>query len=188
MTDLSISTARQGNWVTPFFAGTMLASAALVFLVEPMIARMILPQLGGSPAVWNASVAFFQVALLTGYLYAHLLRDCRRSRLRSASISSFLLPRRVMPIGVASAFGAAPVGNPVVWLLAVLTVSIGAPFVMLSATAPLLRRLVCARCAAMPKINLCALRVGQSGQHARAHSLSSDCRASFDLACAIARL
>ena len=140
MTDLSISTARQGNWVTPFFAGTMLASAALVFLVEPMIARMILPQLGGSPAVWNTSVAFFQVALLTGYLYAHLLQRLPSIKAQ-IGIHLVLLAAAtcVMPIGVTSAFGPAPIGNPVVWLLAVLTVSIGAPFVMLSATAPLLQ-------------------------------------------------
>src|SRR5215467_13323596 len=54
------------------FAFAIFVSAALVFMVEPMIAKMILPALGGSPAVWNTSMAFFQVALLAGYGYAHL--------------------------------------------------------------------------------------------------------------------
>ena len=55
------------------FAVTLLSSAALMFLVEPMVAKMILPLLGGSPNVWNTCVVFFQAALLAGYLYAHLL-------------------------------------------------------------------------------------------------------------------
>jgi hypothetical protein len=73
MTVASLPLAEQRNWATPLFAGTMFASAALVFMVEPLIAKMILPQLGGSPAVWNTCMAFFQTALLAGYLYAHLL-------------------------------------------------------------------------------------------------------------------
>src|SRR5579883_1397873 len=56
------------------FAATAFASAALVFSVEPMVARLVLPLLGGSAAVWNTSLAFFQAALLVGYLYAHLLQ------------------------------------------------------------------------------------------------------------------
>jgi hypothetical protein len=56
------------------FTVAIFTSAMLVFLVEPMIAKMLLPRLGGSPAVWNASMAFFQTALLLGYGYAHLLQ------------------------------------------------------------------------------------------------------------------
>ena len=56
------------------FAAVAFASAALVFLVEPMMARLILPRLGGSPAVWNTSLAFFQAALLLGYAYARTSR------------------------------------------------------------------------------------------------------------------
>ena len=56
------------------FSLTVFASAALVFLVEPMMAKLVLPILGGSSAVWNTSLAFFQGALLVGYLYAHALQ------------------------------------------------------------------------------------------------------------------
>src|ERR1700742_270630 len=56
------------------FALAVFASAALVFIVEPMLARMILPKLGGSSAVWNTCLAFFQAALLLGYAYAHWLQ------------------------------------------------------------------------------------------------------------------
>src|SRR4051812_22065538 len=60
--------------VAPLLFGiTVFTSAGLVFLVEPMMAKLVLPTLGGSPAVWNTSMAFFQIALLVGYLYAHLL-------------------------------------------------------------------------------------------------------------------
>jgi len=62
------------------YLGTAFFNAALLFLVEPMIARMILPLAGGSPAVWNTSVFFFQLWLLFGYLYAHVVA----SRLRTA--------------------------------------------------------------------------------------------------------
>ncbi|HKD22894.1 MAG TPA: hypothetical protein VKB71_12845, partial [Rhizomicrobium sp.] len=140
MTDLSLPAARQGHWVTPFFAGTVLASAGLVFMVEPMIARMILPQLGGSPAVWNVSVAFFQAALLAGYVYAHLLQRLRSLTVQ-VGIHLMLLAAAtlVLPIAITTTFGPAPVQNPTAWLIEVLLVSVGAPFAVLSATAPLLQ-------------------------------------------------
>jgi hypothetical protein len=59
------------------FTCAVFASASLVFLVEPMTGRLVLPTLGGTPAVWNTSLAFFQAALLVGYAYAHLLQRIR---------------------------------------------------------------------------------------------------------------
>jgi predicted O-methyltransferase YrrM len=140
MTIASLPVAKESNWLTPFFAGTVFVSAALVFMVEPLFAKMILPQLGGSPAVWNACMAFFQAALLAGYLYAHLLQ-----RLRTVATQILIhlcllaAAALVLPITVTQAFGSPPVGSPVIWLLCVLTVSIGAPFAVLSASAPLLQ-------------------------------------------------
>ena len=55
------------------FAVTLFVSASLLFMVQPMVGKMILPLLGGSPAVWNACMVFFQALLLLGYLYAHFL-------------------------------------------------------------------------------------------------------------------
>ena len=64
---------RQVSAIVWVFGVTLFLSAALLFLVEPMFARIVLPYLGGSPAVWNTCVVFFQAAMLAGYAYAHLL-------------------------------------------------------------------------------------------------------------------
>ena len=122
------------------FGGAMFVSAALVFALEPMIAKMILPQLGGSPAVWNTSMMFFQIALLAGYAYAHGLQRLVPPRAQIvAHLSIVALSALVLPVAVSGQFGTPPVDNPVWWLLGVLLLSIGAPFVALSATAPLLQ-------------------------------------------------
>lgn len=140
MSIASLPLSRPRDWVTPLFALTVFASAALVFMVEPMIARLILPALGGSPAVWNTSMAFFQLALLAGYVYAHLLqRIGPATRQIFVHLGLLALAALTLPIEVTQAFGAPPVGTPSLWLLGVLIVSIGAPFAMLSATAPLLQ-------------------------------------------------
>src|SRR5262249_27529603 len=70
---LEKSTARGDNSLPFLFAITLFVSATLLFLVQPMIAKMILPLLGGTPAVWNTCMVFFQAALLAGYAYAHAL-------------------------------------------------------------------------------------------------------------------
>ena len=116
-------------------------SAALVFVVEPMIARLVLPLLGGSPAVWNTSLAFFQIALLAGYAYAHLLQRIGRVRVQiGVHLGVLLLAAALaLPLRVTGFFGDPPPGAPALWLVAVLAVSIGAPFAALSATAPLVQ-------------------------------------------------
>ena len=61
--------------LTPIlFAVAVFTSACLVFVVQPMVTKLVLPSLGGSPSVWNAAMVFFQTALLAGYAYAHLLQ------------------------------------------------------------------------------------------------------------------
>ena len=76
MTQLALPAApsRSLSFAPALFAVAVFISAALVFLVQPMVAKLILPLLGGSPSVWNTSMAFFQAALLVGYAYAHLLQ------------------------------------------------------------------------------------------------------------------
>src|SRR5262245_59479490 len=64
--------ARAGFLAPALYAAAVFVSATLLFMVQPMFARMVLPLLGGSPAVWNTTVVFYQVALLAGYAYAHL--------------------------------------------------------------------------------------------------------------------
>ncbi len=105
-----------------------------------MVAKMILPLLGGSPAVWNTCMAFFQIALLMGYLYAHLLQRFLPAKIQVVA-HLFLLAAAALflPLKITGLLSAPPVGAPVGWLLGVLVVSIGVPFAALSATAPLLQ-------------------------------------------------
>jgi SAM-dependent methyltransferase len=122
------------------FAVTVFASAALVFLVEPMIAKLVLPRLGGSPSVWNTSLAFFQVALLVGYGYAHALQRLRSLRAQAlVHGAALLLAAIALPLRINELIGPPSSNHPTVWLLGVLAVSIGAPFAALSATAPLVQ-------------------------------------------------
>ena len=120
-------------------AGTLFFSAFLMFLVEPMIARMVLPLLGGSPSVWNTCLVFFQTMLLGGYAYAHgatRYLGVRRHIVVHAVV--LLLPLLVLPIGLHHAPPALP-DRPAVWLLLALLGSIGLPFFVLSTSAAVLQ-------------------------------------------------
>jgi hypothetical protein len=122
------------------FTLAVFLSAALLFAIEPMFGKMVLPRLGGSPAVWTTCMLFFQVALLLGYWYAHIgpswlgLRRHTLVHLVLLALCLFLLP-----IGVTDAAGAVRLEHPTLWLLSVLTISLGVPFVLLSSTGPLLQ-------------------------------------------------
>ncbi|MCS6849940.1 MAG: fused MFS/spermidine synthase [Gemmataceae bacterium] len=130
--------------MTPLlYSTTLFLSAALLFCVQPMVAKMLLPLLGGSPAVWNTCMVFFQAALLAGYLEAHLLGS--RAGLRAQVLlqgTLMLLPLAVLPIGIGpGALAALPTEtSPIPWLLSVLLVSVGLPFFVVSSLAPLLQR------------------------------------------------
>ncbi len=114
--------------------------AAMVFMVQPMVAKLVLPQLGGSPQVWNTSMAFFQAALLVGYGYAHVLQKIPAARTQVVvHLAVLVLAGSLLPLRITGLFGEPSSNAPVLWLLAVLTVSIGAPFAALSATAPLVQ-------------------------------------------------
>jgi hypothetical protein len=118
----------------------MFSSAALIFVLQPLFARMVTPLLGGSPQVWNTSMAFFQAALLAGYVYAHLLARLKDLRLQAAIHAGVLvLAWLALPLHVTTALGPPSSFHPALWLLGVLTLSAGAPFATASATAPLLQ-------------------------------------------------
>ncbi|MDB5464462.1 MAG: putative spermine/spermidine synthase protein [Phenylobacterium sp.] len=139
MTTLALD-AQRARPRAALFALTVFASAALVFLVEPMVAKLVLPRLGGSPSVWNTSLAFFQAALLAGYGYAHALQRLRSLRAQALLHGAALLAAAlVLPLRINELVGAPSSTHPTLWLLGVLTVSIGAPFAVLSATAPLVQ-------------------------------------------------
>jgi hypothetical protein len=123
------------------FAIALFVSATLLFLVEPMIAKMILPSLGGTPAVWNTCMVFFQAVLLAGYAYAHASTawlGTRRQVLLHAGL--LFLPFVVLPIGMARGWVPPADANPIPWLLGLLLVSVGLPFFLLSSSAPLLQK------------------------------------------------
>jgi len=138
MTTLAPEASARAKAPSALFAVTVFASAALVFLVEPMVAKLVLPRLGGSPSVWNTSLAFFQVALLAGYGYAHALQRIRSLRAQALTHGAALLAAALaLPLRINELVGAPSSNHPTLWLLGVLAVSIGAPFAVLSATAPL---------------------------------------------------
>lgn len=134
------------------FAVTLFTSATLLFMVQPMVGKMVLPQLGGSPAVWNACMVFFQALLLLGYLYAHhvsakytprgqWLLHCVVLGLPLAAFTiAVLFGSRNSPIAIAESL--APSGNssPILSVLLLLTVAIGVPFFVVSTSAPLLQK------------------------------------------------
>lgn len=124
------------------FAATLFLSSSLLFIVQPMIAKMVLPLLGGTPAVWNTCMVFFQGALLAGYLYAHAasrwLRVKQQAILHVALLAVSLL---TLPVVVASHNAEPPAtGMPIGWLLRVLLMTVGLPFFLVSSSGPLLQR------------------------------------------------
>ena len=127
--------------VAAIFTAAVFANAALLFSIEPMFSRMVLPLLGGSPAVWNTCMMFFQAALLGGYLYAHVV-STRLTVRQQTVLHVVLLAASVLALPIALGRGvAAPSGTaPIIWLVGLLTVSLGGPFFMLSTGAPLLQR------------------------------------------------
>eukprot|EP01030_Chromulinospumella_sphaerica_P009431 gene9431-9241_t len=114
--------------------------ASMVFMVQPMVAKLVLPQLGGSPQVWNTSMAFFQGALLVGYGYAHFLQKIPRARTQVLiHLGVMIAAASLLPLRITTLLGEPGATPPALWLLGVLAISIGAPFAALSATAPLVQ-------------------------------------------------
>lgn len=122
------------------FTLSILVSAFLLFLVQPMFARMMLPYLGGSPAVWNTSLVFFQAVLLLGYAYAHWAAKNLTGKKVGVHIAIMLVGMAFLPIRVPN-WGDPPTsGTPVFWLLGMLAMGVGVPFFITSSTSPLLQR------------------------------------------------
>jgi SAM-dependent methyltransferase len=112
-----------------------------LFLVQPMVAKGVLPLLGGTPAVWNTCMVFFQFALLAGYLYAHVgakWLDARRQAL--AHVPVVLLSLFALPLAVAPTSTPNPDASTTWWLLQQLALTVGLPFFVVSTTAPMLQR------------------------------------------------
>ncbi len=124
------------------FATTLFVSAALLFWVEPMVAKMLLPLLGGTPAVWNTCLLFFQATLLAGYAYALGAAKWLTARQQLAVQLALLVIACIsLPIALsATAINSVPVeGNPAFWLLGRLILTTGLPFFVLATNGPLLQ-------------------------------------------------
>jgi spermidine synthase len=124
------------------FAATLFLSSSLLFIVQPMIAKMVLPLLGGTPAVWNTCMVFFQGVLLAGYLYAHAAsRWLRVQHQAILHITLLLVSFLTLPVIVAAQTAEPPTtGMPIGWLLRVLVTTVGLPFFLVSSSGPLLQR------------------------------------------------
>jgi hypothetical protein len=122
------------------FLAAIFTSAALLFLVQPMLAKMALPLLGGSPSVWNTCMVFFQALLLAGYGYSHLLTTRLKPRAQLIVHGVVMLIAVVsLPIALPKGWSPPPGETPTYWLLALLAVAVGLPFFVVSTTGPLLQ-------------------------------------------------
>jgi SAM-dependent methyltransferase len=121
------------------YAGTIFLSSFLLFLVQPLIARLILPWFGGSAAVWTTCMLFFQVLLVAGYAYAHGLG--RLSGRRQAIVHSLLLAAALVTLPIAPSESWKPAGGdePVTRILLLLGATVGLPYFLLASTSPLIQ-------------------------------------------------
>jgi hypothetical protein len=122
-----------------FFGATILLSAFLLFQVQPLIAKLILPWFGGSAAVWTSCMLFFQIALLGGYAYAHWLNaqpGHRQALIHVGLLAVSLLSLPILPNARWKPTGA---GDPLLEILGLLAATVGLPYFLLSSTSPLLQ-------------------------------------------------
>jgi len=122
------------------YALTILVSAFLLFQVQPVIARIILPWFGGSAGVWTTCLLFFQSVLLLGYLYSHwLYRKLRPRAQMLAHMGLLALSLAVLPIWPSASWKPTGGADPTLRILALLAVTVGLPYFLLSTTGPLLQ-------------------------------------------------
>jgi hypothetical protein len=129
-----------GKLVLAVYAATLFISAGLLFVVEPMISKMALPRLGGSPQVWTTCLFFFQAALLLGYSYAHVLVRIS-GRIRQIAVHAMVIAAVSYALPLKFIVQTTPPSaSPVWWLIERLSITVGAPFFAIAATTPLLQQ------------------------------------------------
>ncbi|NJO23381.1 MAG: fused MFS/spermidine synthase [Sphingomonadales bacterium] len=122
------------------YTATTFVSALLLFSVQPLFAKMVLPVLGGSPSVWAVAMCFFQAALLAGYVYAHLLIRFLPPRAGGfVHLTVFAVALVALPIGIPASWHEPPAGDPYLWQMSLFAIAIGPPFFAVAANAPLLQ-------------------------------------------------
>src|SRR5262249_60072135 len=121
------------------FVAAIILSASLLFMVQPMFTKLVLPRFGGAPSVWSVAIVFFQTALLAGYAYAHWLTRYAPGR-PSVAIHLVVMGAAMfmLPLSIATGWERPPAGTEALWLVGLLAVSIGLPFFALAANSPLL--------------------------------------------------
>jgi spermidine synthase len=126
-----LTVSRRAAWRFPI---TVALSAFLLFQIQPIVARRLLPEFGGTPAVWSTCLLFFQAVLLAGYMYAHWLRWRWAHAALLAGSFAFLLfvPAKLHSTSVS--------GDPSLQILLLLAATVGPPYFLLSSTAPLVQR------------------------------------------------
>ncbi len=123
------------------FAGTLFISASLMFVLQPLFGKLLLPLLGGSPAVWNTCMVFYQSILFLGYLYAHTI-STRFDQHRQIQVHTVVILISFLALPVALPENTVPPtdSNPTFWLLWTLFLAIGLPYFVVSTTAPLVQK------------------------------------------------
>lgn len=135
-----VASVQGSRAVLTLFTAALFLSALLLFGVQPMFTKMVLPVLGGTPAVWSVAMVFFQALLLAGYLYAHCMT--RLFSIRTAGAVHLALmgcALLAMPVAVAAGWGAPPASGEAFWLLGLFGASVGLPFFALAGNGPLLQ-------------------------------------------------
>jgi len=126
--------------LTPLYIATIFLSAFLLFAVQPMVGKYLLPLLGGTPSVWNTAMVFFQLLLLAGYIYAHLLTKIKNPKVQAILHITLILAACIsLPIALGNDPDATT-DHPIQWQLQTMLGMAAAPFLMLSASAPLLQK------------------------------------------------
>jgi spermidine synthase/uncharacterized membrane protein len=119
---------------------SIFVSALLLFSVQPLFAKMILPRLGGSPAVWSIAMVFFQSLLLGGYAYAHYLMTIRNRMIPViVHLTLLIIALLTLPLAIGESWSTPPESGYALWLLGLFAVTIGLPFFALAANNPLLQ-------------------------------------------------
>ena len=134
------SSDARNRLVLVVYTAAIFVSALLLFSVQPLFTKMVLPRLGGSPAVWSVAMVFFQSLLLGGYAYAHFLMQIRNRAIPVAvHLVLLVIAMLTLPLSISSGWGDPPNSGYAFWLLGLFAVSIGLPFFALAANNPLLQ-------------------------------------------------
>ena len=131
---------REVSFAAWLFALALTLASALLFVIEPMLGKLVLPSLGATPAVWTTCMLFFQAALLAGYAYAHAAAAWLGPRRQAAvHVAALMIAAATLPVTLDSSGATTSDSTPVTWLLGALARSAGLPFLLVAATAPVLQ-------------------------------------------------